>query len=31
MKFWLSKRAPYIIRLEYTAKDNGYSWKYQMI
>jgi hypothetical protein len=31
MKFWLSKQAPYIIRLEYTAKDNGYSWKYQMI
>ncbi len=31
MKFWLSKKAPYIIRLEYTAKDNGYSWKYQMI
>jgi hypothetical protein len=31
MKFWLSKQAPYIIRLEYTAKDNGYTWKYQMV
>ena len=31
MKFWLSKDAPYIIRLEYTAKDNGYVWKYQMV
>jgi hypothetical protein len=31
MKFWLSKDAPYIIRLEYTAKDNGYIWKYQMV
>lgn len=31
MKFWLSHDAPYIIRLEYTAKDNGYLWKYQMI
>jgi hypothetical protein len=31
MKFWLSRQAPYIIRLEYTAKDNGYTWKYQMV
>ena len=31
MKFWLSQDAPYIIRLEYTAKDNGYTWKYQMV
>ncbi len=31
MKFWLSRRAPYIIRLEYTAKDNGYTWKYKMV
>jgi hypothetical protein len=31
MKFWLSQDAPYILRLEYTAKDNGYRWKYEMI
>jgi hypothetical protein len=31
MKFWISKNAPYIIRLEYKAKDNGYTWIYKMI
>ncbi len=31
MKFWLSKDAPYILRLEYVAKDNGFFWKYEMV
>lgn len=31
MKFWLSKNAPYIIRLEYRAKDNGLTWTYTMV
>ena len=31
MKFWLSREAPYIIRLEYTATANGAKWIYTMI
>ena len=31
MKFWLSKDAPYILRLEYKAKDGGMTWIYRMI
>ena len=31
MKFWLSREAPYIIRLEYTAQANGAKWIYTML
>ena len=31
MKFWITNRAPYIIRLEYTMKDNGLLWTYAMV
>ncbi len=28
MKLWISEEAPYILRLVYTAKDNGLTWTY---
>ena len=31
MKFWLSREAPYIIRLEYNDKRSGTQWTYAMI
>ena len=31
MRFWLSKDAPYVIRLEFTDHDSGATWTYQMI
>ena len=31
MKFWLTQTAPFIIRLEYKAKDSGVTWIYKMI
>jgi hypothetical protein len=31
MKFWISKEAPYIIRLEFSDKSNGMKWTYSMV